>query len=255
MRVVILEDEKSAAENLKHLLNDVDPSIEVDTIIDTVSSAVEYFKKDKDIDLAFFDIHLADGNSFDIFKEVELNIPLIFTTAYDEYALKAFKVNSIDYLLKPIDEDELREAIEKYKTSNRSLRMPKEFENVLEILGKVPKKYKSTFLVQQRDKLIPIDIADIAFFTIDASIVKAVTLEGKSYIIDEKLEEIEENLNPNQFFRANRQFIIQRKAIVNLTIYFNGKLILNVQPDSAERIIISKAKAPQLKNWINLSIL
>jgi len=251
MRVVILEDEKSAAEYLKQLLGEVDPSVEVDTIIDTVSGAVAYFKKERDIELAFFDIHLADGNSFDIFKEVDINTPLIFTTAYDEYALKAFKVNSIDYLLKPIDEDELREAIEKFKSSNRSLRMPKAFESVLEILGKVSKKYKSTFLVQQRDKLIPIDVADIAYITIDASIVKAVTFEGKSYIIDEKLEEIEAGLNPDQFFRANRQFIIQRRAIANLTIYFNGKLILNIDPKPEERIIISKAKAPQLKDWIN----
>lgn len=251
MKVVILEDERSAAENLKHLLGEVDASIQVDAIIDSVSGAVEYFKEVKDIELAFFDIHLADGNSFDIFKQVDINAPLIFTTAYDEYALKAFKVNSIDYLLKPIDEDELKEAIEKFKSTKRSLKMPQELESIFEMLGKVSKKYKSTFLVRQRDKLIPVDAADIAYITIDASIVKAVTFEGQSYIIDEKMEEIESDLNPNQFFRANRQFIIQRRSIANLTIYFNGKLILNIEPKPAERIIVSKAKAPQLKNWIN----
>lgn len=251
MRIVILEDEKSAADYLKYLLSEVDPSVEVDTIIDTVSGAVAYFKKAQDIELAFFDIHLADGNSFDIFKKVDIHIPIIFTTAYDEYALKAFKVNSIDYLLKPIDEDELKEAIEKFKSSNRSIRMPKELESVLEMLGKVSKKYKSSFLVQQRDKLIPIDVADIAYITIDAGIVRAITFEDKSYVIDEKMEEIEAALNPAQFFRANRQYIIQRRSIANLYIYFNGKLILNVNPKPAERIIISKAKAPQLKSWIN----
>lgn len=251
MRVVILEDEKSASENLVHLLGEIEPSIEVDKVIDTVSGAIAYFKEERDIELAFFDIHLADGNSFDIFKEVSIQTPIIFTTAYDEYALKAFKVNSIDYLLKPIDEDELRAAIEKFKSSNRNIRMPKDFASVLEMLGKASKKYKSTFLLQQKDKLIPVDVADIAYIAIDASIVKAVTFEGKSYIIDEKLEDIEENLNPDHFFRANRQFIVQKRAIVNLTIYFNGKLILNVQPNPAERIIISKAKAPLLKNWMN----
>jgi two-component system LytT family response regulator len=251
MRVVILEDEKSAAENLKHLLGEVDPSVEVDTVIDTVSGAVEYFKKENDIELAFFDIHLADGISFDIFKEVEVRVPVIFTTAYDEYALRAFKINSIDYLLKPIDEDELGEAIEKFKSSNRSIRIPNEFERILEMLGKESKRYKSTFLVRQRDKLIPIDVADIAYITIDAGIVRAFTFDGKSYIIDEKLEDIEADLDPNQFFRANRQFIVQRKAIDNLTIYFNGKLILNIQPEPEDRIIISKAKAPQLKDWMN----
>jgi two-component system LytT family response regulator len=251
MKVVILEDEKAAAENLKHLLGHIDASIHVDRIIDTVSSAVDYFKEEKDIELAFFDIHLADGNSFDIFKDIEVKVPVIFTTAYDEYALKAFKINSIDYLLKPIDEDELGDAIEKFKSSNRTIRIPNEFERLIEMLGKVSKKYKSTFLVLQRDKLIPIDVADIAYITIDASIVKAFTFEGKSYVIDEKLEDIEADLDPNQFFRANRQFIVQRSAIKNLAIYFNGKLILNIQPEPAERIIISKAKAPQLKDWIN----
>lgn len=253
MRVVIIEDEKAAAENLKQLLVEIDPSVEVDAVIDTVSGAIEYFKKVRDIDieLAFFDIQLADGNSFDIFKEIEINTPIIFITAYDEYALKAFKVNSIDYILKPIDEDELRAAIEKFKSSNRNHLMPKEFESVLEMLGKASKKYKSTFLVQQRDKLIPINVSDIAYITIDSSIVKAVTFEGKIYVINEKLEDIEASLNPEHFFRANRQFIVQRRAIVNLTIYFNGKLILNVKPSSSERIIISKAKAPALKNWMN----
>lgn len=113
------------------------------------------------------------------------------------------------------------------------------------------KKYKSTFLVQHKDKLIPIYAADIAYFTIETSIVKAITFEGKIYVINEKLEDIEASLNPEQFFRANRQFIVQKRAIVNLTIYFNGKLILNVRPNSSERIIISKAKAPALKNWMN----
>lgn len=250
MKVVIIEDEKAAAENLNHLLVEIDPTVEVDAIIDTVSGAVEYFKKARDIELAFFDIHLADGNSFDIFKEVEINTPIIFTTAYDEYALKAFKVNSIDYILKPIDEDELIAAFEKYKYSNRNHLIKREFENVLKMLGKVPKKYKSTFLVNQRDKLIPIDVADIAYITIDASIVKAVTFEGKIYIIYEKLEDIEASLNPENFFRANRQFIVQRRAILNLTNHFNGKLVLNLKPISTKRIIISKAKAPALKKWM-----
>lgn len=254
MRVVILEDEKSAAENLKYLLSEIDPSIEVSMVIDTVSGAIDYFKKEREIELAFFDIHLADGNSFDIFKEVDINIPIIFITAFNEYALKAFKVNSIDYLLKPIDEEELREAIEKFKTSNRSIRMSKEIENVLEMLGKVSKKYKSTFLVQQKDKLIPLYVTDVAYISIDESIVRAITFEDKSYVINEKLEDIEAFLNPDQFFRANRQFIIHRKSIKSLVVYFNGKLILNIIPNFKEKIVVSKAKATQLKNWINSQV-
>ena len=251
MRVVILEDEKSAAENLKYLLNEVDPSIQVDEIIDTVSDAVSYFSKENDIELAFFDIHLADGNSFEIFNKVQVNVPLIFTTAYDEYALKAFKLNSIDYLLKPIYEEELKEAIDKFKSTKQDYQITEELKEVLNKISADSKRHKSSFLVQQRDTLIPLEVSEIAYFTIDAGIVKAVSFDGKNYIIDEKLEEIEASLNPDLFFRANRQFIIQKRAIVNLTIYFNGKLILNIEPKPSDRIIISKAKPPQLKNWMN----
>lgn len=251
MRVVILEDEKSAAENLKHLLSEVDPSIQVDRILDTVSGAVDYFSKNRDIELAFFDIHLADGNSFEIFSHVKVNVPLIFTTAYDEYALRAFKVNSIDYLLKPIDEDELKEAVEKFKASSQHHRITEEFKQLIGKLHLKSKKYKTTFLVHQRDKLIPIGVEDIAYITIEAGIVKAVTFDSQSYILDGKLEDIQANLDPEHFFRANRQFIIQRRAIVSMTFYFNGKLILNIEPKPAERIIVSKIKAPLLKSWIN----
>lgn len=254
MKVVILEDEKSAAKNLTHMLSEIEPSIHVDCVIDTVSNAVEYLKKENDIVLAFFDIHLADGNSFDIFKEVKVNVPVIFTTAYDEYAIKAFKINSIDYLLKPIDEDELGEAIKKFKSSNKNIRIPQEFESIFELLQTISKKYKSTFLVQQRDKLIPLEVGDIAYITIIAGVVRAITFEDKSYVINEKLEDIETLLNPDFFFRANRQFIIQRKSIQSLTLYFNGKLILNIKPNPLEKIIISKAKATQFKNWIDSHI-
>lgn len=251
MKVVIIEDEKTAAENLIYHLAQIDPLIEVDMVIDTVSGCIDYFNESRDIDLAFFDIHLADGISFDVFKDVEINTPVIFTTAYDEYALKAFKVNSIDYLLKPIDEDELKESIERFKALNRNVRMPREFESVLELLRTASKKYKSTFLVQQKDKLIPLDVADIAYFTIENGVVKAISFEDKSYIVEEKLEDIKAVLNPDQFFRANRQFIVHRKAIKNMSIYFNGKLILNVTPPPSEKIVVSKVKAPQLKMWID----
>ena len=251
MKVAILEDEKSAAENLIYHLGQIDPSIKVDIVIDTVSDAIDYFNESKDIDLAFFDIHLADSISFDIFKEVEIKTPVIFITAYDEYAIKAFKVNSIDYLLKPVDEDELRESIERFKSLKRDIRMPQDFESVLDLLRRDSNQYKSTFLVHQKDKLIPIDVEEIAYITIDYGVVKAISFEKKSYILDEKLETLQAVLNPHQFFRANRQFIVQRKAIKNMSIYFNGKLILNVEPLPPEKIVVSKVKAPQLKTWLN----
>lgn len=251
MRVVIIEDERAAAENLKFLLSEIDVSIYIDRIIDTVSDAIAYFSEETPIQLAFFDIHLADGISFEIFDKVKVNVPVIFTTAYDEYAIKAFKVNSIDYLLKPIDEDELKEAVDKFKSNRQNVPVAEQFKQMLQKLDTEKKTYKTTYLVQQRDTLIPVNVNDIAYFNIDAGVVSAISFDNKSYSIDEKLEDIEEELNPNKFFRANRQFIVQRKAIKNLQLYFNGKLILNVQPKSNEQIVVSKAKAPQLKNWMN----
>lgn len=251
MKVVIIEDEKAAAENLKYLLFEVDTSFLIDKVIDTISEAVDYFSEEKDIELAFFDIHLADGLSFEIFDKVKVVTPIIFTTAYDEYAIKAFKVNSIDYLLKPIDQDELRDAISKFKASRRKVPLNQEFQKFLQMLNTNIKKYKTTYLVQQRDTLVPLRVSAIAYFTIDSGIVKAYSFDGVAYVIDEKLEDIETELNPNQFFRANRQFIVQRKAIENLQLYFNGKMIINVFPKPTQQIVVSKVKAPQLKKWMD----
>jgi len=251
MRVVIVEDEKAAAENLRFLLSELDPSIEIDAIIDTVSGAVAYFSKENRAELAFFDIHLADGISFEIFEKVEVHVPLIFTTAYDEYAIKAFKVNSVDYLLKPIDEDELSEAMAKFKNTRQNVPVGNQLQQMLQLLNTERKTYKSSFLMRLRDTFIPLSVDTIAYFTIDTGVVKAITFENKSYAIDEKLEDIEGELDPNLFFRANRQFIVQRKAIKSLQLYFNGKLILNMDPKPQDQIVISKAKAPQLKKWMN----
>lgn len=254
MKIVIVEDEMSAAENLKYLLREIDPEIVVDRILDTVSAAVDYFSRENDIDLAFFDIHLADGLSFEIFEQQSIKVPLIFTTAYDEYALKAFKVNSIDYILKPILEEELQEAMAKFKSLRPKAPNGDALQSILRKFAAETKKFRSSFLLQQKDTLIPLSTSNIAYFTIDTGRVKAFCFDQSSYLIEEKLEEIEASLDPNQFFRANRQFIVQRSAVSNLTIYFNGKLILNIDPKPAERIVISKAKAPQFKNWLNENI-
>jgi two-component system, LytTR family, response regulator LytT len=251
MKVVILEDEKSAAENLIYHLGKIDPLIEVERVIDTVSDAVDYFKNKPNVALAFFDIHLADSISFDIFEVVDVNIPIIFTTAYDAYALKAFKVNSIDYLLKPIDQDELRSSILKFKSAQHHVSMPHLFESVFEMLRTASKKHKSTFLFQQKDKLIPINAESIAYFMIDDGRIKAYTFEAKSYVSYEKLDDIEVSLNPDHFFRANRQFIVNRNAITSININFNGKLTLNLFPSPNENIVVSKAKAKRFRNWMN----
>ena len=253
MKVVIVEDEIAAAENLSYLINSIDPSIEIVTVLDSVKASVEYFSKTNDTALVFMDIHLADGISFEIFDQVSLNVPIIFTTAYDEYAIKAFKVNSVDYLLKPINEEELAEAINKVK--DKSLEnTPKanHLEGLMQLLETKNKSYKSTYLVHHRDELLPIKTEDIAYFYIETGIVKAVTNSNKPYIIDKKLEDIESELNPALFHRINRQFVVNRNAVANIKFYFNGKLILNVNPSSSERIVISEAKASEDKSWMNM---
>ena len=250
MKVLIIEDEKAAAENLKFLLQRIDPGIEVERVIDSVAGGVAYFKGAASAEMVFMDIHLADGISFEIFEKTKVNLPIIFTTAYDEYAIKAFKVNSVDYLLKPIDEIELKDALERYKESSRTGPPANQFQEMLQLLKEDKKVYKGTYLVQQRDTLIPVDVSELAYFTIDEGIVKAFTDENKSYILDKKLEDIEAELNPDQFIRANRQFIVRRNAIENLQLYFNGKLILNIRPTPLEKIVISKARAPHFKKWM-----
>jgi len=251
MKVVIVEDEISAAENLIELLKIVAPDAEVVTTLDSVKKSVAYFQQDVPIDLVFMDIHLADGISFEIFDAVDLKIPVIFTTAYDQYTLKAFKVNSLDYLLKPIDETELKAAIDQYQQQANPKMEDGALEALRSLFTQAPKKFRTTFLVNQRDGMIPIKTEDIAFFYIEDSIVYATTMKNQKVAIDKKLEEIEEELDPQQFKRVNRQFIVNREALVNIKYYFNGKLIVNTQPPAKERMVVSKARATEFKTWVD----
>ncbi|WP_298539073.1 LytTR family DNA-binding domain-containing protein [uncultured Aquimarina sp.] len=253
MKVIVVEDEITASDQLTFLLKSIDPTIEVLKVLDSVKTAIEYFSGTQEASLIFMDIHLADGISFEIFEQVKIETSIIFTTAYDQYAIKAFKVNSVDYLLKPIDEDELFEAIEKFR--NRSKEegfLDHQIQGMLQVLQTKTKPHKTTYLVHHRDELLPIKTEKIAYFYIDTGVVKAITSENKAYSIDKKLEDIEDELNPEVFNRVNRQFIINRNAIENIKHYFNGKLIVNISPVSKERIVVSKAKATRFKKWVDL---
>ncbi|MBL0682328.1 LytR/AlgR family response regulator transcription factor [Aquimarina mytili] len=253
MKVVIVEDEITASDQLTFLLNAIDPNIEVLKVLDSVKATIDYFSGTHEASLIFMDIHLADGISFEIFEQVKIETPIVFTTAYDQYAIKAFKVNSIDYLLKPIDEDELSEAIQKFKNSaDAEGSLNNQIHGMLQLLQAKTKPHKTTYLVLHRDDLIPIKTENIAYFYIDTGVVKAITSENKVYNIDKKLEDIEDELNPEVFNRVNRQFIINRNAIENIKQYFNGKLIVNISPVSKERIVVSKAKATGFKKWVDL---
>lgn len=252
MKVLIVEDELAASENLTYLLHSLDSSIQVLKILDSVKSAVNFLSRPHEAELVFMDIHLADGISFEIFDQVSFDIPVIFTTAYNQYTLKAFKVNSIDYLLKPIDKEELSDALEQFRVQVREKGIADhQVKGLLDLINTKVKTYKTTFLVNQRDQLIPLKTEQIAYFRIDTGVVKGITSDNQSYSIERKLEEIEEELDPRDFYRVNRQFIIRREAIVNIKHYFNGKLIVSVHPACDERIVVSKAKATKFKEWMN----
>ncbi|MEO1414824.1 MAG: LytTR family DNA-binding domain-containing protein [Bacteroidota bacterium] len=251
MKAIIIEDEQSATEELKFLLQFIAPDIQVIKSIETVSDAISFFKKKEAYDVVFMDIHLGDGISFEIVREVEPTAPIIFTTAFDQYAIQAFKLNSIDYLLKPIREEELKNAIHKLKANRRqTLISPQQIEAFMSLMNTPKKKYRVSFLVQKKKKLIPIASLDFAFFFIQDGIVRGTIHENETYIFSEKLEDLETDLNPELFFRVNRQYLVQRSAIKSLQPYFNGRLVIELQPQVKDQIIVSKANTSRLKAWL-----
>lgn len=251
MNVVIVEDELTASENLAYLLHYLDRDIKILQVLDSVKTAVNYFSKPNAAELVFMDIHLADGISFEIFERVNIGIPVVFTTAFDQYTMKAFKVNSIDYLLKPVDEDELSGALVQFREQTQHSQITKgHWDGLLEMINGPTNAYRETFLVHLRDEMVPIKSMDIAYFQIDLGFVKAVTMGNRYHRLDGNLEDIEGSLDPAHFFRANRQFIVQKSVITKIKHYFNGKLIVEIEPEPDERIVVSKAKAKDFKNWI-----
>ncbi len=251
MNVVIVEDELAASDNLTYLLHRIDSNIKVIKVLDSVKSSVAYFSKPQSAELVFMDIHLADGISFEIFEQIPIIIPVIFTTAYNQYTLKAFKVNSIDYLLKPLDQDELSDSLLQFKEQKQDKGIAdNQIKGLLDLVKEKERTYKTTFLINHRDQLIPIKTQDISYFQIDEGVVRATTFDNKSYVIDGKLEELEEELDSNNFYRINRQCILRRDALSKIKQYFNGKLIVEVTPASAEQIVVSKAKAAEFKTWV-----
>jgi len=251
MKAIIIEDEAIAAQALKALITEIDASIEIIAILPSIDESVEWFNLNSTPDLVFMDIHLADGSSFNIFEEVEIKCPIIFTTAYDEYALKAFDVNGIAYLLKPINKKDLERALDKYKLIKGNPIDNSEIINKLLLnLRSYEKPYKSYFLVPEKDKLIPVSVEDIAYIYIDTKVVKALNYNQKPYFLDNTLDEISEQLDPQRFFRANRQYIIARKAVKDLSLWFGSKLAVNLTVPTPERIIISKARASEIKKWV-----
>ena len=248
MKVVIIEDEEAAANMLASLLNQLENKVEVIARLQSIQESVEWFTLNPFPDLVFMDIHLADGSSFVIFDKIKITCPVIFTTAYDEYALKAFQVNSIDYLLKPVSKEKLQHAINKFKLlSGHSDRHA--LDGLLASLRVREFSGKSHFLIHYKDKLLPLAVNDIAYIYTENKNVRAYTFLNENYMMDENLEELLAELDPTKFFRANRQFIVAHKAIKEASLWFGSKIVLHLLVSTPEKIVISKLRVPDFKKW------
>lgn len=246
MKALIIEDETAAALNLAAILKQTAPDVEVVATLESVEESVGWLRANPQPDLIFMDIHLADGNSFRIFDFVEITAPVIFTTAYDQYALEAFKVNSIDYLLKPLNEGDVRRALDKL----RRLTGDERRAYGSRVRKMADERREEVFLVHVRDRIIPLRREDIAFCYTSNERVSAHTFGGESYQLDKTLEALQALLPEQDFFRANRQFIVSRRAVKDIVVWFGSRLALNLQVETPERIIISKARVPEFKAWL-----
>lgn len=250
MNTLIIEDEPLAAERLQNLLSAQNQPIIVIKVIDSVKASIIYLKNYPEPDLIFMDIMLADGQSFEIFEHVNINVPIIFTTAYNEFALQAFKVNSIDYLLKPIDPQLLDQALKKLKTIRQS---QDQLKNLFQsTLFKESAVYKSRFLVKSGETFTPVAISEIAYFVYEDKITFLYTNTGKRFMLDYSLDELEKMLDLKLFFRLNRQYLSSFSAVKSVHSYFNSKLKVHLLPHAADDIIVSKEKAASLKAWLDL---
>jgi two-component system LytT family response regulator len=248
MKVLIIEDEILASKHLRQVLDEIGGFV-ILSVIESVRETIRWFGKNSQPDLVFMDIHLSDGSAFEIFKHIKITCPIIFTTAYDEYALKAFKVNSIDYLLKPVDIKEVNDALRKLRELSSENEIHNAINKLLNTFNK-SSKYKTHFLIPVKgDKLIPVQVSDIACFFVDAGIIKAQTFEGRSFSIDFTLEELVEMLDPVSFFRANRQYIISRRAVRDIDLWFNSRLSVNLKVSLPEKIVISRGRIQEFRAW------
>lgn len=251
MNVLIIEDEKPNAKRLQNLLAEINPHINVVDILESISDSIEWFASNKEPDVILMDVRLADGLCFEIFSACKIKTPVIFTTSYDEYAIRAFKYNSIDYLLKPIDKTELTAALGKYKQISVQYQGDFMINNLVEIMKKQGVVYRNRFLIPFNDGYKTILVQDIDYVYSEFKTSHIVLKDRQVQVIHLTMDELEEQLDPETFFRANRQHIISVNSIKSIHNYFNGKLkvILNNQPDA--EIFISREKAGPFKQWLD----
>ena len=255
MKVLLIEDEALAANHLVDLLQKLDESIEVVDVLESVEDSVDFLQTNPKLDLIFSDIHLADGLAFSIFKEVEVQVPIVFTTAYNQYALDAFQLNSIDYLLKPIEIPNLERALQKFQklyasqTESPSLK-PADFESLLQQIQQKTKAYKSRFLIKIGKKLIPITTHEINHFVAKDKLVLLVNNDQREFPVDYILDELESLLNPDEFHRVNRSFIVNIQSIQEVVTLPKSKLKVALNIPTDQEIVVSYAKSHELKKWL-----
>ncbi len=253
IKALIIEDEHHNYRLLRGMIEKYRPNWNIEGPVSSVEKAVSWLNSNPAPDIIFMDIQLTDGICFTIFDKVNVDCMVIFTTAYDEYALRAFDVNSIDYLLKPVKQTRLSEAIDKFemflniKDKNSS---PNDYSEIIDAIKKGEKKYRKRFLVAEATSFQKIDVKDIALFYTENRITYAVTFEGKEHHLELTMEKLEEQLDPELFFRANRSYIIHIDAVQKIETYFGGKLFIKMIPSVKHEITVSRLKATEFKNWI-----
>ncbi|MEQ9404862.1 MAG: LytTR family DNA-binding domain-containing protein [Cyclobacteriaceae bacterium] len=250
MRVLIIEDEAPAFRRLEKILLEIDPTIKIIEVLDSVEDSVKWMRNHDWPDLVMMDIQISDGLSFQIFDEIQVQSPVIFTTAFDEYLLKAFKVNSIDYLLKPIKKEDLKQSLDKYRNLTQKSNNP-DFAALLKQISLSETKYKSRFLVKQGEKMLSIKSEDIICFQSKHSVVHIVTRHEKTYLSDFTLEDLSGQLDPHIFYRANRQFLINANYVHAVHRHFKGKLLVEMDRYNGEQILVSSEKATAFKGWLD----
>jgi len=249
MNAIIIEDEKLSAEHLCNLLRKIDANIQVLHIFDSIRKTIEAFKNGINADLLFVDIQLADGLSFEIFNQIPVDTPIIFTTAYDEYAIRAFKLNSVDYLLKPVGLEELRNALGKYKKYSRN-DYTLMLDNIVHVYQSMQKQYRSRFMIRVGENIVSVKTGDIGHFIFEDGIVLLVTNTNHQYPVDFTLDQLASMLDPAEFFRINRQVIININSIQKSGTYFNSRIKITAQWLQADSSIVSRERVNDFKEWL-----
>lgn len=250
MKVVILEDEKVAADHLQNILTSYDPTIIIEEKIDSVKNGIIYFLKNPVPDVVFMDIQLGDGLSFEILEAVDVACPIIFTTAFDEYALKAFKVNSIDYILKPVEKGDLEKAFEKIKNLNINLKASKK-EDIKMVSEMLSNQYKERFIVKIGEHIHSIQTTEILYFLSEHKATFAKSTENKKYLLDYPLDRIEMMLDPKTFFRINRKYIISYHSIEDIVQYSNSRLRIKLKHSDDTDVIVSRDRVSDFREWLD----